>query len=440
MNRHLLHLVFAVVVSASVLYCVSPSGAQSPISAQTVLPPDVQLPPPIAPDRQLTLQQAEAIAQSNTNPQISQAEHTVSAANDNYESQQAFMNPTLNYSGVNNTVANTTLSDASNYVLYVPVETNGAEHFRANQAKFQLRGAEAEGQTTRLTIRQAVADAYWGLQVANSQLENEEDVYGLVQKLSDLTHKQFELGAAPQTNAIRADIALTQEHQNLIAAASQVLSARAALNSQLGRAAGEPVDAAVPLTFNEVPIPDKGLLLDLAVRQRPEVKSADAGVDAARANIGLSKAQYVPDATLGKVPDGTPVEVGAVMPIDIGSIHGAVASAREQAKAQEAQAKQARLQVTEDVQNGYVALTQADQTVVLYEQGVLPQTKDLLDRVTKGFALGANTILDIIDAEQTYRSVRNSYYAAIGSYDQAVDQLNRAVGGDFTAATTPAIR
>ena len=104
------------------------------------------------------------------------------------------------------------------------------------------------------------------------------------------------------------------------------------------------------------------------------------------------------------------------------------------AKVQEDQAAQTRLSVAQGVENAYVGLTQAEQAVVLYEQGVLPQTEDLLNRVTQGFALGANTILDIIDAQQTYRSVRNSYYAAIGSYDQAVDQLNQAVGGDFAAA------
>jgi len=58
--------------------------------------------------------------------------------------------------------------------------------------------------------------------------------------------------------------------------------------------------------------------------------------------------------------------------------------------------------------------------------------------VTQGYSLGASTILDVINAQQTYRTTRNSYYAAIGSYNHAVDQINRAVGLPLQAAS-PAV-
>lgn len=402
---------------------------------QDALPADVPMPSDVPASQRLTLTEAENIAEAD-NPQIAQAQHTVAGAHATLESQRSFINPTVDYSSLNNTVAPINgLGQIGNYSAYATLETNGAEHFRANQAKFQLRGAEAGAVTTRLTLRQSVDDAYSALQVANSQLENERDVYSLVLKLRDLTQKQFELGSGTQANAIRAQIALTQEEQNLIAAVAMVKQARAALDVQLGRPPDTPVDAAEPLAYHPAAVPDKDALLARAMAARPEVASADAGVNAARAAVGLQKAAYIPDLTFGSQINAGPIEMGFVLPIDLGSIHGEVDSAREQVKVQEAVAAQTRLSVRSDVENGYIALTQARKTVDLYESGILPQTEDLLNRVTQGFSLGADTILDVIDAQQTCRSTRNSYYAAVGTYNQAVDQLNRAIGGTYEALT-----
>lgn len=409
--------------------CGTRGGAQESQSSPGSLPVDVALPAPVSQNDQLTLAQAENAAQSASNPQIAQAEHTVAAAHANLQQQRSFINPNVTYSALNNTVAPTNgLGTGSNYSAYATIETNGAEHFRASQARFQLNGAEAGETTTRLTVRQAVDDAYSALQVANSQLDNEENVFGLVLKLRDLTQKQFELGSGTQANAIRANIALTQEQQNLITAVATVNEARATLNVQLGRQPDTPIDAAEPLAYHTVSIVDKQSLLGVAMQNRPEIASADAAVNAARANVGLQKSSYIPDLQFGRDLDAPPVEMGFVIPIDLGSIHGAVDNAREQAKVQEAAAAQARLTVASDVENAYLTFSQAKDAVELYDSGMLPQTEDLLNRVTQGYSLGADTILDVIDAQQTYRSTRNSYYTAVGLYNQALDQLRRAVG------------
>jgi cobalt-zinc-cadmium efflux system outer membrane protein len=224
---------------------------------------------------------------------------------------------------------------------------------------------------------------------------------------------------------------VTQDEQNLIGAVQQVRTARAALNVLLGRSPDIPVDASDALDYTPITVPSEQTLMTVANVDRPEIGSGEAGVDAARANIGLQKSQYVPDVTLGRLVSDGPVEFGFIVPIDLGSIHGSVDKAQADAKVQEAELAETRLGVAEDVRNGVLAVEQARKSVELYQSGVLPQTQDLLDRVTKGFTLGSSTILDVIDAQQTYRATRNSYITALGAYDQAVDQLSRAVGCDI---------
>ena len=293
-------------------------------------------------------------------------------------------------------------------------------------------------------MRQAVADAYSDLQVANSALQNERDVYALTAQFADLTRKQFQLGAAPEANAIQAGIALTQEQVNFSSAGNQVRVARAALNVLLGRQPDRPVDVSQALGFNAVVIPEQARLLAQATQTRPEIRSASAGVSAAQAGVGLEKSQYFPNVTLARPLDVGPPQLGFILPLDLGSIRGAINKGQQDVKVQQAQVDQARLNVAQDVETGYLGLTQARRAVALYQQGILPQSASLLSRVTQGYSLGASTILDVINAQQTYRTTRNSYYAAIGSYNRAVDQLNRAVGAPIAlsasapgAAATP---
>ena len=423
-------LIFCLLPAAQAVYAQEASPAVSS-EAQTG---SVEMPLPVAPGQALTLDQAEALAERN-NLQVRQSGYQTGSARANLSSQRAPLNPTLNYANLNNLVAPTNgFGTLGNYSAYLTLETNGANRYRTNQARAQLQGTEADARTIRLTVRQSVADAYSDLQVANSDLQNERDVYALTSRLADLTQNQFKLGAAPEANAIRAQIALTQEEQNLSASANQVRIARVALNILLGRAPDTSVDAAQPLGFNAVLGQERARLLAQAAQARPEIRSAGAGVSAAQAAVGLEKAQYLPNLTIGRQLDVGPFQVGLILPLDLGGIKNAIDKSQQDVKVQQTLVAQVHLGVAQDVENGYLNLTQAQRAVQLYQQGILPQSESLLSRVTQGYALGASTILDVIDAQQTYRATRNAYYAAIGGYNHAVDQLSRAVGTPLTPA------
>jgi cobalt-zinc-cadmium efflux system outer membrane protein len=384
------------------------------------------MPPPVPLALQLTLAQAIVLADKQS-PQNLQATYQVASSRANLSSQRAPLNPTLGYSGINNTVGTGNFGNPDNYALYGTVETSGRQGLRTRQAKAQLQGAQFDAQTTHLTVQQATAGAYITLQVADINLASERIAYDVANRLRDLTEQQFKLGAAPETNAIRARIAQTQEEQNLLQAINNVNTARANLNIQLGRSPDTPVDAADPLNFRPINLKLQELQ-DLALRSRPEVRSAEAGRHALQAVVGLEHSQYFPDTIVGTTLRFQEVQLGFVFPLDLGSIRGAVQRAREDVHAQEAQEAQVRLQVQSDVKSAYLALELAQRTVETYQDGIVPRSKSLLDRIEQGYKLGASTILDLIDAQETYRTTVNAYNNSLGDYRQALAQLERAVG------------
>lgn len=405
--------------------CLLP-GLRAVAQVNDRMPPEP--PPTVSVDRRLRLEQAVALAERQ-NPLILAAAHQKAGARANYVGQSAPINPTLNVYATSFTPDTFDPADPTKFGFQFPIEISGRQRWRSNQARAQLLGVYSDAETTRLVVRQAATGAYIDMQVANTALANEQEAYSVAKRLSDLTEKQVQNGAAPEVNAIRARIAVTQEEQNLWKAIGDVRLARAALNIQIGRPPTEPIDAADALQFALVPL-DPTELLRAAERARPELRSAEQSRKALQATLNLQRSQYYPDLIIGmnfRAASQNQVQVGFTMPLfDYGSIRGQVRKAREDIKTQEAQILQVRQTVRLDVETAIVAATRARRIVETFQDGILPRSESLLKRVEQGYTLGASTILDLIDAQQTLRATRNAYYAAIGDYRRALAQIERA--------------
>lgn len=394
------------------------------------VPPMPELPADVPPAQRLSLAEALRIA-GQDNPLLVAATHQVAGAQANLSGQKQPVNPLLYVTATTNTPTGIDPSDPTKYGVVYTLETSGRQRWRTGQARAQLQGTQADALTTRLTVQQTTASAYADLQTADSNLQTEREAYATAKRLYELTTKRVQLGDAPASNATRTRIALTQEEQNLVKAITAVRQARAALNVQLGRNPEAPIDAADPLAYAPVNL-KLDALQTLALRSRPELQSAEATRRALDANVKLQRSQLYPDLQIGANPyvvgDGQ-VMFSITMPLfDFGSIRGAVNKAKEDAKVQDAQIVQAQQQVRLDVQNAYTALMQAQRLVASFQDGILPRSQTLLDQVQQGYALGASSILDVIDAQNTYRTARNDYNTALGDYRRALAQLQRALG------------
>jgi outer membrane protein TolC len=390
------------------------------------------MPAPVPPADRLTLSQAVQLG-LRINPQIVSARSSIESARQNYNSQKAPINPTVNYAALNNAVAPAQWENGidlgSNYSAYLTLETNGAISYRTRQAREQYHQAEFDAKTTGLSLSLSIISAYANLQIANRALEVEMKVYGNMLKLSDLTDRRFEAGAGQQADAVRARVAAIQERQTVIIDIANVGSERAVLNAQLGRPQSAPIDAAEPLVFKPEPLPDLAELTRTAEMRRPELLSAIAGLEASRAVPGLQRSQYFPNTVIAKDfgGDGT-LFVGLSLPVDLGGIGGSIAKAKADVRTQEAQVEIERQSIDLDVKTSYVGLVSAREQVDNYEGGILSMSQTLVDQVQHGYELGAGTIVDLITAEDAYRSVEMAYNSALGAYEIAVYTLKHSVG------------
>ena len=439
-------LTVAICASPASTWCQANQSPAPPPSPLDQIPP-VELPAPVPAASQLSLIQAVQVG-LRQNPQIVGAKSSIVSARENYNSQRAPINPYFTYGALNDEVApsdwRTGFTEGSNYVFYYTLETNGAQKYRSRQAREQLHQAEFDARTTGLSLSLSIINAFVNLQIANRALEVEQKIYGNMVMLGDLTNKRYLAGAGPQADAIRAHIAAIQEQQNVIQDVAGVNSARAELRNQMGLPQNAPVDAVEPLVYRPIPVGDLADLTRRAELSRPELRSAMANLNSLKAVPGLARSQYYPDLFIAKDLGSDPyLWLGINIPFDLGNIRGQVKKAEADVKTQQAQVEQERQSVDLDVKSSYINLVAAQKQVATYDAGVLSMSATLVEQIQHGYDLGANTIVDIITAENTYRSVESAYYAAVGNYVQALYTLRHSTGDlpdAFSSSTLPLTR
>jgi cobalt-zinc-cadmium efflux system outer membrane protein len=78
--------------------------------------------------------------------------------------------------------------------------------------------------------------------------------------------------------------------------------------------------------------------------------------------------------------------------------------------------------------NAYAALRSNDEIVNLFEGGYLDQATQSRDISNYAYTRGAATILDVLDAERSYRATQLAYRQALAALMIAAEQVNEAVG------------
>jgi cobalt-zinc-cadmium efflux system outer membrane protein len=151
----------------------------------------------------------------------------------------------------------------------------------------------------------------------------------------------------------------------------------------------------------------------------------------------LAKAEGIPDLTphyrmpsVTREPRDGGFGIGISIPlIDYGSRRNRVRQASASAKAEEMRLVDAENAVRRDVTAAYEKLTASKLVVESFRSGILDDAKRLLDATLTGFRLGGSTILEVLEAQRTYRAVQSDYIAALADHAEALALLERAVGG-----------
>jgi len=380
----------------------------------------------------------EAVAQAmKNNPRLSAAAREVLAARSGVRSARALANPEITFApGV------TSLSGTGEELLVSqPLELNGTRAARTGVASAQLRATQARA---IIELRELVFDvkmAYYELARAREQQALAAELLKTAEEFDRISRRQVEIGRRPGIDLAQTGIEVTRAQQQVTLTESQVTTALAALNTLLGRPPSEPIGSLSSLLFTPQPV-DEETAMRQALAARAEITVEEAIADSFRQEARLARAEGLPDLApqvrIGSLLRGIPeassgngfgIGIAINLPLfDHGSRRNRIRQAEESARAQADRITAARNQVRQEVQQALARLRASETVLKNYQQGVLDRARRLLEASRVGFQEGQYSIINILEAQRTYRAVQTEYTNALVDHVQARAELERAMG------------
>ena len=311
---------------------------------------------------------------------------------------------------------------------------------RGRKRQRRLQAARDQTAVTRAQVTDAertlafnVGQQFVSVLLAESTLQFAlQDLKGFQQTV-DISETQLKAGYIGEGDYLKIKLQLLQFQTDVSSARLAKVQALVGLREFLGY-------NAVPADFDVVGDlayqPLKANLEDLrmrAMRERPDFQAAELGITAAQSQILLAKANAKVDVNgtydFTHVSGENTASIFANLELPIFNRNQGEIARTGYALTQAQEQQQAVSDtVLSDVANAYEAVRSNDEVVQLYTSGYIKQAQDSRDISEYAYKRGAASLLDLLDAERSYRSVQLAYRQALASYMTALEQLKEAVG------------
>ena len=249
---------------------------------------------------------------------------------------------------------------------------------------------------------------------------------------------EYTTGKAPQSDVLRAQMALTRLNEHLIELDEERDTARAQLNVLMGRAPSDAIEIAGTYR-TPAPLPPTEELERLAIEHRPELAALRKQITKSSDQTALARLALKPDFTVAAgymlMPTGSTYRNAymAELTMNLPSLNRArhdnetrqADSATDVARA-ELDARTSAVFL--EIRQSQIALRSAQTRLKLYRDTLLPQAEANFKASTLAFENNRGEFTNLIDSQNILLDIRTAYYKALAAADTGSAQLERAIG------------
>jgi outer membrane protein, heavy metal efflux system len=432
----------------SALVCVVLSGGALPALADSSAgaPPASAHAPTVSEADLLEQPSLEALVQFaiEHNPAIRAARFEWEAAKERITSQRWYENPMLTYMPDTGAMAETRAGPQANGVevaqaIPFPGKLTLRGRVAAARADATYQMLEAAIQEISRRVRARYADYY----LAARALAINDETTELTRQFADVAAAKYGVGSAAQQDVILAQEQLSRLAAERVVFEGDSLTAIGALNALLDRPPRAALGLPGELAAEPLGIP-LARLLEVADQDRPELRSQDHVVEASGNSLRLARMGYLPDFKLAgqwiEVQGGTnpsfardgndiwTLKLGLSIPLWLNRIGAEVGEMEAQLGREESRRRDLTNQVLDQVQQQYERVRVAASTEEIYRNTLIPQTTERIAAARAGYQTGMVDFLTLIDSLRSLEEVRLQRDRAVRTYQQALADLERAVG------------
>jgi cobalt-zinc-cadmium efflux system outer membrane protein len=355
-----------------------------------------------------------------------------------------FPNPVVSVGTLSSQIQGRTIGNSSQLFFQAQqlFELAGKRGYRIESAGFGTQSAEAAFEDAVRQLGFTVKDTYYRIQLAQRRLALAEENRDRFSRILDINSIRFKKGYIAEVDLIRIRLQMVDFHSQVIQALQEAESARGDLRQLLRLSPKTQLELTTDLDFRRID-PDIGRLRVVAIDMRPDIRAKRFTFSQREADLRLAKAYRIPDVTIGggyaiQGPQGPDnpgqVALNAGIPLPLFNRNqGGIRQAEVAVQTAEADLNKTVNLVENEVDVAYRNLLQSRRLVEAYVGGVLEDARSTFTIVERAYERGGATLLDLLDAARTSRTIQQNYIEALFSYQRHLFQLESAVGQEINS-------
>ncbi len=278
-----------------------------------------------------------------------------------------------------------------------------------------------------------VAQAFINVLLARSNLEFAQADLKDFMQVVEINKRRMDAGDISEGDYLKIKLQQLQFEQDVSAAQVALVQGKAALRQLVGYdTVPENFDVAGDLKHTKYAATQADLEKE-ALLSRPDYQAALSGVKLANDTVTLAFGNRARDLTVESeykrsgIINGLGFGLSIEIPINDRN-QGEIARSKAAADQARELAESVRVGVLTDVKNAFAGYKTADEVTGLYEAGYLDQASQSREISNYAYQRGAASLLDLLDAERSYRATQLAYRQALAAYMTGTEQINFVVG------------
>jgi outer membrane protein, heavy metal efflux system len=373
-------------------------------------------------------------------PSVMIAKAQEDAATASVTTAKSYLNPQLEFGAGPSHYRDRSLSKDTKgnwgVALSQTLEFSDVRRARREVAESGVKTAGFTSDLIRLELKVRVKNAFYNVLQKQEVLKLVEADQQLLQTIRDRVKLKTDIGESPKYELIKAETELLAAQRDYQAALVRVVESKALLRGLVGSGISNDFELSGQLPLSES-LPRLDALRD-QISQSPYLQQVRAAAEIAEAKLKLEESLRNPGLTLKagveQDPDLLQYRLGLAIPLPLWTNReGQIAEASANIRQAQAQLGDRELGLSRDLETAYQRYLIAQGQVNAFETGLLEQAQSVLKVAEAAYKFGERGILEYLDAQRTYRSVRKDYLAARYDYVAAMLEIERLIGAELLA-------
>ena len=304
----------------------------------------------------------------------------------------------------------------------------------------KLKAVEFSNENARDMTAYVVSVLYLQTVADKSRIEAVRAQVRTAQSLYDLAVDQKEAGVVSGIEVLRAQVELQSEQQRFIVAEDQFAKNKLTLARAIGLPLGQEFELADDMSFVPIPVLSLEESIERAMRERPDYRSAEAGIRAAELERKAAEAGSLPSLSVGAdyrlrnqaqwEGHGSQVAIGASLNVPIftgGAVKSRVIETDAALNRLKAEFEDLKAGINYDIQKAFLDLKASEDLVRVSESAVLLAREQVAQSESR-FRAGVTNNVEVVQAQEALATANENRIAGLHAHSMAKLSLARALG------------